>query len=437
MLFRSAKVPDYMFELFGSAATSEYTWYFVVTMAFINLIGLPPRSFVIGGAPKDDISARMGLMFGSFAKRLMMIGWALTGLVAVGLYQGLVDDPTMIWGHLTRDLLGAGAIGLMIASIMAANMSTISAQSLEWGAAFTNNILLPLRPQTSQPSQIRAGRTVIIIILLASIYFALQVNDIFVMFKYILSIGTIIGPALWLVYFWRRLTTRAVIVQMIVSIMITVLIPNIAPTIKSVRTSPRLTVQTHERIIPIRTKALEEDVQAGRAARVGEMIEKRKVQPPAAIFFDELVRENPDDPNSRLVGKGAFRNQLYYLSLLGLPLQNYSKAQLATLSFLFDIIVPFMILFIVSLLTKKNSEQVLNEFYAAIHTPTVADQAEDNRRVQEAIQNPELVRRKKLFPDSDWEFWKPDRWDIWGFVVCWVLVAIIIMMYYVIMSIGA
>ncbi len=432
-----ARVPDYMFELFGSAATSEYTWYFVVTMAFINLIGLPPRSFVIGGAPKDDMSARMGLMFGSFAKRLMMIGWALTGLVAVGLYQGLVDDPTMIWGHLTRDLLGAGAIGLMIASIMAANMSTISAQSLEWGAAFTNNILLPLRPQTSQPSQIRAGRTVIIIILLASIYFALQVNDIFVMFKYILSIGTIIGPALWLVYFWRRLTTRAVIVQMIVSIMITVLIPNIAPTIKSVRTSPRLTVQTHERIIPIRTKALEEDVQAGRAVRIGEMIEKRKVQPPAAIFFDELVRENPDDPNSRLVGKGAFRNQLYYLSLLGLPLQNYSKAQLATLSFLFDIILPFMILFVVSLLTKKNSEQVLNEFYAAIHTPTVADQAEDNRRVQEAIQNPELVRRKKLFPDSDWEFWKPDRWDIWGFVVCWVLVAIIIMMYYVIMSIGA
>jgi len=432
-----AKVPDYMFELFGSAATSEYTWYFVITMAFINLIGLPPRSFVIGGAAKDDLSARVGLLAGSFSKRLMMIGWALTGLIAVGLYQGLVDDPTMIWGHLTRDLLGKGMIGLMIASIMAANMSTISAQSLEWGAAFSNNILLPLRPSTSQKSQVFAGRMVIMIILFASIFFALRVNDIFVMFKYVLSVGTIIGPALWLVYFWRRLTTRAVVIQMIVSIFITVVIPNVAPTFDSVRKNPALTVQTRERVAVLQTRALESDVAAGRADRVGELIEKRHVQPPSAIFFDEVVRENPDDPNSPLVGKGAFRNQLYYLSLMGLPVADLSKAQLATFSFIFDIILPFLLLFGISLLTRKNSEKVLNEFYAAVHTPTVADQQEDQRLLNEAIAHPEKVEQRKLFPGTQWEFWKPTKLDIWGFVLCWALVAVIILLYIVIMKIGA
>lgn len=432
-----AKVPDYMFELFGSAATSEYTWYFVITMAAINLIGLPPRSFVIGGAAKDDLSARVGLLAGSFSKRLMMIGWALTGLIAVGLYQGLVDDPTMIWGHLTRDLLGKGMIGLMIASIMAANMSTISAQSLEWGAAFSNNILLPLRPSTSQKSQVFAGRMVIMIILFASIFFALRVNDIFVMFKYVLSVGTIIGPALWLVYFWRRLTTRAVVIQMIVSIFITVVIPNVAPTFDSVRKNPALTVQTRERVAVLQTRALESDVAAGRADRVGELIEKRHVQPPSAIFFDEVVRENPDDPNSPLVGKGAFRNQLYYLSLMGLPVADLSKAQLATFSFIFDIILPFLLLFGISLLTRKNSEKVLNEFYAAVHTPTVADQQEDQRLLNEAIAHPEKVEQRKLFPGTQWEFWKPTKLDIWGFVLCWALVALIILLYIVIMKIGA
>ncbi len=432
-----AKVPDYMFELFGSAATSEYTWYFVITMAAINLIGLPPRSFVIGGAAKDDLSARVGLLAGSFSKRLMMIGWALTGLIAVGLYQGLVDDPTMIWGHLTRDLLGKGMIGLMIASIMAANMSTISAQSLEWGAAFSNNILLPLRPSTSQKSQVFAGRMVIMIILFASIFFALRVNDIFVMFKYVLSVGTIIGPALWLVYFWRRLTTRAVVIQMIVSIFITVVIPNVAPTFDSVRKNPALTVQTRERVAVLQTRALESDVAAGRADRVGELIEKRHVQPPSAIFFDEVVRENPDDPNSPLVGKGAFRNQLYYLSLMGLPVADLSKAQLATFSFIFDIILPFLLLFGISLLTRKNSEKVLNEFYAAVHTPTVADQQEDQRLLNEAIAHPEKVEQRKLFPGTQWEFWKPTKLDIWGFVLCWALVAVIILLYIVIMKIGA
>lgn len=432
-----AKVPDYMFELFGSAATSEYTWYFVITMAIINLIGLPPRSFVIGGAAKDDLSARVGLLAGSFSKRLMMIGWALTGLIAVGLYQGLVDDPTMIWGHLTRDLLGKGMIGLMIASIMAANMSTISAQSLEWGAAFSNNILLPLRPATSQKSQVFAGRIVIMIILFASIFFALRVNDIFVMFKYVLSVGTIIGPALWLVYFWRRLTTRAVVIQMIVSIFITVVIPNVAPTFDSVRKNPALTLQTRERVAVLQTRALESDVAAGRAGRVGELIEKRHVQPPSAIFFDEVVRENPDDPNSPLVGKGAFRNQLYYLSLMGLPVADLSKAQLATFSFIFDIILPFLLLFGISLLTRKNSEKVLNEFYAAVHTPTVADQQEDQRLLNDAIAHPEKVEQRKLFPGTQWEFWKPTKLDIWGFVLCWALVALIILLYIVIMKIGA
>jgi len=432
-----AKVPDYMFELFGSAATSEYTWYFVFTMALINLIGLPPRSFVIGGAPKDDLSARVGLLMGSFSKRLVMIGWALTGLIAVGLYQGLLDDPTMIWGHLTRDLLGKGLVGLMIASIMAANMSTISAQSLEWGAAFSNNILLPLRPKTSQKGQVLAGRVVIIIILLSSIFFALRVNDIFVMFKYILSVGTIIGPALWLVYFWRRLTTRAVVVQMIVSILITVVIPNVAPTFDRVAKNPALTIQTKERVTLLQTAALESDVAAGRATHVGEKIEKRHVLPAAAIFFDEVVRENPDDPHSPLIGKGAFRNQVYYLSRLGVPVADLSKSQLATLSFLVDIIVPFLLLFVVSLMTRKNSDKVLNEFYAAVHTPTVADQEEDRRLLAEAISHPEQVEKKKLFPGTHWEFWKPTRWDIWGFVICWLLVGLIIWLYYIIMAIGA
>ena len=257
------------------------------------------------------------------------------------------------------------------------------------------------------------------------------------MFKYVLSIGTIIGPALWLVYFWRRLTTTAVIVQMILTIFTTVIIPNVAPTFESIRKDPRLTIQTQERVVTITTKALQEDVDADRAEYVGQKIQKKKVHPPAAIFFDKVVRENPDDLNSSLVGEGVFRNQLFYLAKLGVPVQKMTKAQLATLSFIFDIIFPFIILFGVSLITKKNSEKTLREFYGAIHTPAVADQEEDARLVKEAIENPEIVEKKKLFPGTDWEFWKPDRWDIWGFVLSWVVVAVIILLYILIMRIGA
>lgn len=432
-----ARVPDYMFELFGSAATSEYTWYFVAAMVTVNLIGLAPRSFTTGGSAKDDHSARIGMMVGAFSKRFVTIGWALTGLIAVGLYAGQLADPTMIWGHITKDLLGVGFVGIMVAAIMAANMSSIDAQSLEWSAAFTKNILLPIYPTIKEKTQIFAGRIVIFFVLISSIYFARKVDDIFVMFKYVLSIGTIIGPALWLVYFWRRLTTKAVVIQMILTIFTTVVIPNVAPTFESVRTNPNLTIQTEERVVVITTKALQEDVDAGRAEFLGQEIEKNKVHPPSAIFFDKVVRENPDDPNSRLIGEGSFRNQIFYLAKMGLPVEKLTKAQLATASFLFDIIFPFILLFGISFVTNRNSERILHEFYGAIHTPAVADQKEDARLVKEAVDNPEIVRKRKLFPNTDWEFWKPDRWDIWGFVISWLIVFLIIFLYIIIMRIGA
>ncbi len=430
------KVPDYMFEIFGSAVTSEYTWYFVITFALLNLIILPPRNFTYGGSPKDDFSARMGMVTGAIIKRFVMIGWALTGLVAVGLYQGKLSDPTNIWGHMTKNLLGAGFVGVMIAAIMAANMSTISAFSLEWSAAFTKNIFLPLVPKASEKIQITVGRLVIFVIMGSTIYFARMVDDIFTVFKYVLSIGTIIGPALWLVYFWRRLTTKAVVVQMLLSIFLTVVIPNVVPAINNNRENPRLTIQTIQQEQIIKVKAVTEDIQAGRADHLGQMIEKRKIYPPTGIFYETVARKNPNDPNSPLEGKGIFRVQLYLISIMGIDLTHLKKAQLATLSNIFDIIFPFIILFVVSLMTKRNAEKVLREFYACIHTPAFANQEEDARRVKAAIEDPEIVEKNKLFPGTDWEFWKPTKQDIWGFVLCWIFVAFIIWLYTIIMKIG-
>ena len=157
------------------------------------------------------------------------------------LYSGTLSDATYIWGTMTQDLLGVGFVGLMIASVLAANMASKASSSLEWSAAFTKNILVPLRPATTEKTQILVGRIVIFLVLMAGIGFAYMVDDIFVVFKYVLSIGTIIGPSIWLVYFWRRLTTKAVIVQMVLSILITVAVPNIVPTISSLRLHPSLT----------------------------------------------------------------------------------------------------------------------------------------------------------------------------------------------------
>jgi len=428
-----AATPERFFEVFGSSPASDYTWYFVASFALLNLVVNAPKSFMLGGSARDDSSARVGFVTGAIFKRFMMIAWAFTGLLAVGLYAGQIADPTNIWGFMTRDLLGTGAIGLMIAAIFSANMDGSSTISLEASAAVVKNIYQPLAPNVSERRQVLLGRLLLALILLASVLFAHQLANetLMTVFKYILSVGTIVGPSFWLVYFWRRLNTRAVAAQMIISIILTVVLPLQIPNLSGARTDSELTMQTTERMVWVESRAVQEDVAAGRAAFVGASMMREERIPPAGIFFESVVRHDPADTASVWEGRGLFRPQIWMLSKLGIDFRTWDRPAILSVALLFDAIVPFILLIIFSLFTRRNSEGVLRDFYARIHTPAVADPELDARLVREKIENPDLVERDKIFPGSDWEFWRPTRTDIIGFLVCVAFVVLIVGLYMV------
>ncbi len=431
-------IPGHMFDLFGSSATSDYTWYFVGSFALLNLVVNAPKSFMIGGSAKDDGAARIGFVTGSVFKRFMMITWAFTGMLAIALYSGQVSDPTNVWGFMTRDLLGVGAIGLMIAAVFSANMDGNSTISLEASAAFIKNILQPLRPGASERTQINLGRLIFAGILGISVYFTHELANQRLMdvFKYILSVGTIVGPSFWLVYFWRKLNTRAVAAQMIISILLTVVAPNVVPLLPGMRSAPALTMQTTERFVAVEAKANQADVAAGRAAAPGERITRRERIPPGGIFYESVVRRDPNDPTSPWEGRGLFRTQIWILSSLGVDFTEWRRPAISSAAFLFDAVTPFLLLIVISLFTRRNSEHVLRDFYARIHTPAVADPELDAALVREKIENPDLVERDKIFPGTDWEFWKPTRTDVIGFLACVGFVLIVIGLYMGLASIG-
>ena len=86
------------------------------------------------------------MLYGNMVKRVCTVGWALVGLiVAAMIAQGHVTaaalgDPENAFGFACRQLLVPGALGLMIASILAANMSTCSAFLVDSGALFTEGL---------------------------------------------------------------------------------------------------------------------------------------------------------------------------------------------------------------------------------------------------------------------------------------------------------
>ncbi len=194
---------------------------------------------------------------------------------------------------------------------------------------------------------------------------------------------------------------------------------------------------THGREQTKTLPATQEDVQSGAAKTVGQPITKILREEPTGVYFEKVVPSHPANPHSPVEGQGQFRFQLWLIGLTGIDLTTVSSAGLSALSFIFDIVFPFVALFAVSLFTEPNSERVLREFYARVHTPALADQERDAIEVQMRIDDPDLVERDKMFPGTNWEFWKLTRADVIGFSLCWVGVAAIIGLYLLITNIGS
>jgi Na+/proline symporter len=142
-----------------SLATPSGIGPWVIVMLTVNgLVGIMAQPHMIAsvGTGRDERTCRVGMLVGNFVKRVCTVGWALVGLiVAAMIAQGHADgaalgDPENAFGFACRQLLFPGALGLLIASILAANMSTCSAFLVSSGALFTEGLyrrrLMPGRP---------------------------------------------------------------------------------------------------------------------------------------------------------------------------------------------------------------------------------------------------------------------------------------------------
>ena len=130
-----------------------------ILMLTINgLVGImaQPHMLAAVGTGRDEHTCRIGMFYGNYVKRVCTVGWMLVGLiVGTMIAQGrgdaaMLSDPENAFGFACRQLLFPGALGLLIASILATNMSACSAFLVDSGALFTEGLyrrrLVPNRP---------------------------------------------------------------------------------------------------------------------------------------------------------------------------------------------------------------------------------------------------------------------------------------------------
>ncbi len=202
-------------ELFSIVAPSDITVLYVVVLALNGLIGwvATPYSMQMIGAGRTEDDARVGLVAGMFLKRIVTIAWVLTAMCAVGYYAGTTVNPDHVYGLMARDLLpqiAPGLIGLFIASVLAAVMSSCDCLMVSAAALFTENIYKPLiRPGRSERHYVLVGRLTSIIVVLAGLSIAFTLPGVVRGLEVFWMVGAMMGLAIWMSFVWRRATAAA------------------------------------------------------------------------------------------------------------------------------------------------------------------------------------------------------------------------------------
>jgi Na+/proline symporter len=145
-----------------------------------------------------------------FFKRICTIAWVLTGLCGIGLYAGQTVDPDFVWGFLARDLLpnvAPGLIGLFVASMLAAVMSSCDCFMVSSAALFTENIYKPLiKPNQDEKHYILTGRIASVVVVVFGIIIAFGVSGVVQGLEVFWKVHAMMGIAIWASFFWRKAT---------------------------------------------------------------------------------------------------------------------------------------------------------------------------------------------------------------------------------------
>jgi len=194
-------------------------------------------------AAKDEKNAMGATLLFNFAHyALRPWPWILVALSSLVVFPDLPSlarafpqiDPSILKHDLAYSAmltyLPTGVLGLVVASLIAAVMSTISTH-LNWGASYVVNDFYK-RFAAKEPGENRlvlAGRVTILILMIMAAILALFLSNALQAFHIMLQIGAGTGLLFLLRWFWWRINAASEISAMIISFLVAVYFEVIHP----------------------------------------------------------------------------------------------------------------------------------------------------------------------------------------------------------------
>jgi solute:Na+ symporter, SSS family len=169
------------------------------------------------------------LLFNFFHYALRPWPWILVGLASLVVFPDIAsmaaqypDVPAQYiqndfaYPAMLREFLPSGLLGLVVASLIAAFMSTTASQ-LNWGSSYLVNDFYGrfYKPEATEKQRVRFGRVSTVVLMISSILLALVLQNALQAFQYILMIGAGTGLLYILRWFWWRINAYSEVSAMI------------------------------------------------------------------------------------------------------------------------------------------------------------------------------------------------------------------------------
>lgn len=175
------------------------------------------------------------LLFNVFHYAVRPWPWIIVGLLSLIVFPDLASlqqaFPDVNPQYIRHDMaypamlqrLPHGFLGLVVASLIAAFMSTTASQ-LNWGSSYIVNDFYVrfLKPDASQHQMVVVGRITTIILMFFAVLFALVLENALQAFNILLQIGAGTGMIYILRWFWWRINAYTELTGMIVSFVVAI-----------------------------------------------------------------------------------------------------------------------------------------------------------------------------------------------------------------------
>ena len=219
-----AKVPADFFHMMKPASDSSFPWTGIFFGAPILGIWYWCTDQVIVQrvlSAKDIGNAKAGTILAGFLKILPVFMLIVPGMTARALYpQEMTADSNAAFPLLVVRLMPAGLQGVMVAAMLAALMSSLSAVFNSSSTIFTMDFYKKFKPEASERELVNVGRvaTVLMVLLgLAWIPFIGRISS--QLWIYLQSVQAYVSPPIAAVFlfglFWKRINAQGAIASLL------------------------------------------------------------------------------------------------------------------------------------------------------------------------------------------------------------------------------